>query len=112
MNSFETQQLVPYSMNTDIGPLSPNVEPLPGKCQVIHFTLVDAESFTMLLDKIRRWFAKRDEVLLVDHGTTGSGLGFVVMEWEEYAIDPLFIAFLEHEDFIDDYSIYTRDWEG
>ncbi|GAC1394661.1 MAG: hypothetical protein NVSMB38_28910 [Ktedonobacteraceae bacterium] len=108
MSSFETQQLVPYSMNTDMVPLSPNVEPLPEKCQVIHFTLVDA----MLLDKIQRWFAERDEVMLVDHGTTGSGLGFVVMEREEYTIDPLFIAFLEHEDFIDDYSIYTRDWEG
>jgi len=105
------QQLVPYSMNTDMVPFPANVEPLPGKCQVIHFTLVDIESFFSLLEKVRRWFAKRDEVCLVDHGATGSGLGFVVMEWEGYAIDPLFIAFLEHEDFIDDFSVYIRDLE-
>ncbi len=65
----------------------------------------------MLLDRIRRWFSERDEVILVDHGTTAKGLGFVVMEWDGYAIDPLFVAILTHEDFVDDFSIYTRDAE-
>ena len=106
------QEVVPYSENTDMASLPVQRESLPGRCQVIHFTLVDAQSFSTLLGKVRRWFADRDEVVLVDHGTTGSGLGFVVMEWEEYAIDPLFIAFLRDEEFVDDFSIYTRDWES
>lgn len=103
--------VVPYSFNSDMLAMPTQVQPLPGKAQVIHFTVVNSESLVMLLDKIRNWFATRDEVLLVDHGTTASEFGFVVMEWQGFAIDPLFTAILEHEEIVDDYSIYTRDLE-
>ena len=102
--------IVPYSFNTPVLPPSQS-EPLPGKCQVVHFTILDPESLENLLDKVRRWFSRADEVLLVDHGTTASGLGFVVMEWEEWTINPLFLAILEHEEVVDDFSVYTRDLE-
>lgn len=96
-------QLVPYSFNTPV---------LPDQYQVVHFTLVDPDLLDMLLDKIRLWFSERDEVLLVDHGTTAAGPGFVVMEWEGCTVDPLFLAILKHEEAVDDVSVYTRDEEA
>lgn len=103
--------IVPYSFNMQVLPPS-QAQDLPGQYQIIHFTLDDPEHLDPLLDKIRLWFSERDEVLLVDHGTTASGLGFVVMEWEERGIDPLFLAILTHDEMIDDFSVYTRDMEA
>jgi hypothetical protein len=102
--------LVPYSFNTDVLPLEQGQE-LPGTYQGIHFTVEDPDNLDMLMDKIEGWFEDRDEVILVDHGQTARGMGFIVMEWEGYAIDALFIAILKHDDMIDDYSVYTRDAE-
>jgi len=103
--------IVPYTFNTDMVPLV-QAQEMQGQNQCVHFTVVDQDSLEMLLDKIRRWFAERDEVILVDHGITAKELGFVVLEWEGYAVDPLFIAILQHEDIVDDYTIYTRDQEA
>ncbi len=103
--------LIPYSFNTPVLPAPQQVQVLPGRYQAIHFTTVSPDVLDLILSRIERWFEDRDEVILVDHGVSGSGLGFMVMEWEECAIDPLFISILKHDDMIDDFSIYTRDME-
>ena len=103
-------QLVPYSFNSDILPQL-QAEALPGQYQGVHFTVSNPDNLIPLLDKIERWFAERDEVILVDRGQTAQGLGFVVMEWEGYAIDALFLAILTHEEVVDDFSVYTRHEE-
>ena len=105
-------QLVPYSFNTSVLPTPSQVQGLPGQYQVVHFTLIDPDLLDTLLDKIRLWFSECDEVLLVDHGTTAAGLGFVVMEWGGCTIDPLFLAILKHEEAVDDVTVYTRDGEA
>jgi len=103
--------VIPYSFNTPVLPAPTQVQETPGQYQAIHFTTVSPDVLDLILSHIERWFEDRDEVILVDHGVSGSGLGFIVMEWEECTIDPLFISILKHDDMIDDYSIYTRDME-
>jgi hypothetical protein len=103
-------ELIPYSFNTEMIPQSEGQD-LPGQYQGVHFTLMDAASMQMILAKIELWFENRDEVILVDHGTTKRGLGFILMEWEECEIDDLFLAILTHEELVEDFSVYTRDME-
>ncbi len=105
------QDLVPYSFNTAVLPAPKQVQETPGQYQTIYFTTVSPDVLDLILSHIERWFEDRDEVILVDHGVSGSGLGFIVMEWEECTIDPLFISILKHDEMIDDYSIYIRDME-
>lgn len=104
--------VIPYSFNTAVLPAPQQVQEIPSRYQAIHFTTVSPDVQELILSRIERWFEDRDEVILVDHGVSGSGLGFIVMEWEECAIDPLFISILKHDDMIDDFCIYTRDMEG
>lgn len=62
---------------------------------------------------IEGWFAGRDEVVVVDYGTTDKlGLGFIVMECFEHEIDTLFLAILRDAEFIADYTAYGRNSEG
>ena len=103
--------LVPYSFNTPVLPAPQQVPALPGQYQGIHFSTVNPDVLDLILPRLERWFEDRDEVILVDHGVTASGLGFIVMEWEERSIDPLFISILKHDEMIDDFSVYTRDME-
>ena len=66
-----------------------------------------------LLDKIEGWFEDRDEVILIEHGTTvKAGSGFFLLEWEECGIDPLFLAILRDEPAVLDYAFYTREEEN
>src|SRR5215472_18158283 len=101
---------VPYSFETEDLPKSVG-QPSPGKYQCVHFTLTNDMEASWLLNKIHQWFAGRGEIILVDHGRSAKGLAFIVMEWEEVEIDPLFLAILEHEDSVDDYGVYERDME-
>lgn len=84
----------------------------PGLAVTIHITLhpdiVDATA-----DKFERWFAGRDEVQLIDVGTSDkAGLGFIIMEWMECNIDPLFLSILNDEQTVADYCLYGRILEG
>lgn len=100
-----------YSFESETIPRG-ETQALPGQCECIHFTLENAEDLDFILSKLDAWFDDREEVLLVDHGTTDAGLGFIVLEWQECHIDPLFIRMLEvDEDYVDDFSVYTRDLE-
>lgn len=103
--------MIPYSFNTPVLPAPQQVQVLRGQYQGSHFSTVNPEVLDLILSRLERWFEDRDEVILVDHGTTASGLGFIVMEWEECTIDPLFISILKHDEMIDDFSVYTRDME-
>jgi hypothetical protein len=99
-------ELIPYT-----GSPPSAQEPLqPGMVQgIIIILLAEDEKRLDLLAKIRRWFANRPEVVLVDRGSTDKqGYFFIILEWDGYAVDPLFIAILEEEDAIEDYTIYGR----
>lgn len=102
--------IVPYSFETEDLPAAVG-QPLPGQYQGVYFTLTDEMPAEWLLAKMEQWFSGRGEIILVDHGTTAKDLAFIILEWEECAIDPLFLAILEHEDGVDDYSVYERDME-
>jgi len=60
-----------------------------------------------LLEKVQSWYEDRDEVVLVDFGVTDKrNLGCIVMEWQGYAPDLLFLDILRTEDMIEDYCVY------
>ena len=96
--------LIPYTGAT------PEVQQVTDITQgVIIMLSPEDEQRLDLLSKIRRWFANRPEVTLVDRGSTDKQeLFFILLEWDGYAIDPLFIAILEEEDAIIEYTIYGR----
>src|SRR5579885_3857843 len=66
-----------------------------------------------ILEKIEQWFADREEVVLVDHGTsdkTGED-GFILIEWNEFEVDPVFLGILDNDDQVIDYTMYSRELE-
>jgi hypothetical protein len=64
----------------------------------------------MIMEKIDAWFEERDEIILVDSGETmKTKTGFIILEWEEVEVDPLFLKILENEEVIEDYTVYTRE---
>jgi len=72
--------------------------------------LAEDETRLNLLSKIGYWFADRPEVSLIDHGVTDKqGLRYIVLEWNGYDVDPLFLAILDEEALIEDYTVYTRE---
>lgn len=96
---------VPYSF-PDVIPFEPSASLQEGESQGVHFTF-PAEHLDWMLSKVRAWFEDSDEVVLVGYGQTEKdGLGFIILEWEECEINPLFIKLLRHEDLIEDVSIY------
>jgi|SRR6266487_645313 hypothetical protein len=62
--------------------------------------------------RLKSWFAERDEVSIVDFGDVESepDLGYLILEWDEWEIDPLFLTILEQDDPIvnDTYFTYLR----
>ncbi len=103
-------ELVPYTLKSDVLPESTGADLPDNMYQAVHFTFpaADLEAF---LANIKRWFDNRDEVILVASGTTSQGFGFIVLEWEECEIDPLFLTVLELDQTVEDYSVYDRDGE-
>ena len=102
-------QVVPFSGITDY----PQTQtPLtPGQVQGVSITL-HPDHREALVEKIVGWFAGRDEIDLVDTGISDkAGLGYILLEWDECAIDALFLAILRDEEVIADYATYTRDVE-
>jgi hypothetical protein len=104
-------EVVPYTLKSDVLPESTGADLPEGVYQAVHctFPVGELEAF---LAKIERWFENRDEVILEAFGTTAQGFGFLVLEWEECEIDPLFLSVLELDDLVEDYSIYTRNEEA
>lgn len=101
--------LIPYSFDAEYPrPASSSALILPGQVQGIYITLhPDVTDETAA--KLERWFADRPEVCIVDVGTSDKqGLGFVIMEWFECEIDQLFLAILNDEETVGDYTLYGR----
>jgi hypothetical protein len=85
------------------------VESLPGQVEGVFFT-VEAEVHEPLIATIARWFEGRAEVRLVDYGMTDKqGWGYLMLEWDECRVDPLFLAILRDEETVIDYTVYTCD---
>jgi hypothetical protein len=101
--------LIPYSFHIQTLP-QPSERPLPGsQAQGVYITLATS-NYEFILDKITGWFSDRDEVELIDHGISDKvQLGYIMLEWSEYEIDPLFLAILRDEETVADYTVYTRD---
>jgi hypothetical protein len=99
--------MMPYSSG---GAMVPRVgAPLEGT-HCVFFTMTSMEFYELLLEKLPAWFDGRDEVSLVDHGTTDKqGLQFIALEWDGYEIDPLFLAILRDEEVVEDYTVYSRE---
>ncbi len=78
-----------------------------GRVQGVHIT-IEREHLALFLEKFNAWFEDRDEVVLVASGTSmRQQTGFIILEWEDYEIDPLFIKILDHEDIILDSCLYA-----
>jgi hypothetical protein len=76
--------------------------------QGVIFT-IEPDQLEWIISKIEGWFEDRDEIVLVDHGLSDKReVGTVIMEWEGYEIDPLFLAILRDEELVSDYAVYTR----
>lgn len=104
--------LIPHSFNAAVLPQEAAQELLEGDYQGVHFT-VQPEQYEWVFEKIQSWFQDRDEIILVDSGPTGKAeLMFVILEWEGCQIDELFLAILRDEEFIEDYTVYTRSEEA
>jgi hypothetical protein len=100
--------IVPYSFTTSTLPQVPSHITMPGQAQGVYITIPGDYQF--ILGKIMNWFAGRDEVELVDHGVSDKlGFGYIILEWDQCDIDPLFLAILRDEQSVADYTVYTRD---
>ncbi len=102
--------IVPYSFNNVTTlPQSPQQgRVLTGQVQGVYIML--STDYQFILNKIIGWFSDRDEVELIDHGTSDKvGLGYIILEWAECEIDQLFLSILRDEETVADYSVYTRD---
>ncbi len=104
--------VVPYSFNgiTEY-PRSQQPPTIPGQAQGVYITL-HPDVVDDIAAKIARWFAGREEIDIVDVGVSDKqGLGFVIIEWLEREIDPLFLAILRDEELVGDYTVYGRNLE-
>ncbi len=105
--------IVPYSFGIAEYPRSqPQLPTIPGQAQGVYITL-HPDALDDISAKIVGWFDGRPEVDIVDVGTSDkAGLGFLIMEWTECEIDPLFLAILRDEELVGDYTVYGRELEG
>ncbi len=104
-----SMQLVPYSFHGIVEYPRSQSPSIPGQVQGVYIALASSD-YQFILNKIVGWFSDRDEVELIDHGTSdGQGLGYIILEWTECEVDQLFLAILRDEETIADYTVYTRD---
>lgn len=81
-------------------------QPLSGLIQGVHFTM-PPEQGASILEKVEAWFEDRDDVSLISHGATEKEeVGYIVLEFDEYEIDRLFLSILRHDPNIIDFTVY------
>jgi hypothetical protein len=81
----------------------------PGHTQGVYISL-HPDHYELILGKIIGWFEGRPEIDLVDTGVSDKlGLGYIILEWIEHAIDQLFLAILRDEEIVADYCVYIRE---
>ncbi len=105
--------VVPYEFNGFNGiteyPRFQQLPASPGQAQGCYITL-HPDAVDAIAEKIAGWFAGRPEITIVDVGVSDkAGLGFLLIEWLECVIDPLFLAILRDEELVGDYTVYGRN---
>jgi hypothetical protein len=102
-------QLVPYPFHGVVEYPRTQQPAVPGQVQGVSITL-HPDHREPILEKITGWFVGREEIDLVDTGVSDKvGLGYIILEWIEREIDPLFLAILRDEEVVADYRTCIRD---
>lgn len=102
------RDVVPYGFSTSTLPEVPSHITTPGQAQGVYITIPG--DYGYILGKIMRWFANRDEVVMVDHGVSDKlGFSYIILEWDQCEVDQLFLAILRDEESVADFTVYTRD---
>jgi hypothetical protein len=79
------------------------------RCATRGYIVTHPEVVDEAAARFERWFAGREEVDIVDVGTSDKmGLGVILMEWSECDVDPLFLAILNDEEAIADFTLFAR----
>ncbi len=107
-------ELVPYSFGsiTEYPRPQASLSTIAGQAQGVYITL-HPDALDAISAKIEGWFRGREEIDIVDVGVSDKqGLGFIIIEWIEREIDPLFLAILRDEEMVGDYTAYGRNLEG
>jgi len=74
----------------------------------VHFCF-DPDDLSFLKGKVDAWFAGCGEIIYVADGDCEKqDLSFMILEWEDCEINPLFLAILRDEEKIDSFSVYFR----
>ena len=93
-----------YSFNSPNFPV-PQAVAQPGMFQGVYFT-INPDQLEWIIGKIEGWFQDRDEIVLIDYGISDKQeVGVVILEWDGFAIDPLFLAILRDEELVIDYAV-------
>ena len=99
------QEMIPYSFSMAAYSHTQQPETL-GQTQGVYLSL-HPDSYELILGKIVGWFEGRPEIDLVDTGISDKvGVGYIMLEWVEHAIDQLFLAILRDEELVADYTVY------
>jgi hypothetical protein len=106
-------ELVPSFNRMKVLPKHKQAQPLePDTLQGV-YVVVAPDDQDWILQKFEQWFAERDDVSILDYGISDKrGIGYIMLEWQEYEVDPLFISILKHEEVVGDFTVYTIDQEG
>ncbi|SRR5258708_8675434 len=87
---------------------APQAVAQPGMFQGVMFT-ISSDQLEWIINKIESWFDGRDEIILIDYGISDKKeIGTVILEWDGFEIDSLFIAILRDEELVIDYCVYNR----
>jgi hypothetical protein len=102
-----------YTFESKFLPNPKGVQPLAeGMRQGVHVTFLAAHAKD-IQETIERWFAKRDDVILMSSGQTSKQEHhYLMLEWDEHEIDPVFLDILAQDDeLIEDFTLYSHDME-
>ena len=102
------KELVPYTFRS---PKLPDMQPEVLDSDKISgygiWFLFPASELEENLETVETWYEHRDDVVLVDSGTSAKKKwGFLIMEWEGTEPDRLFLDILRTDETIIDYGIY------
>jgi hypothetical protein len=104
-----SMQLIPYSFSKIVEYPYTQQPETPGQTQGVYISF-HPEDYKLILAKIIGWFSGRPEIDLIDTGVSNKfGLGHIILEWIEHAIDQLFLlAILWDEVVVADYTVNIR----
>jgi hypothetical protein len=102
--------MVLFGGRTEYPVTANNLAETPGLDQGLYIVTRE-QDVEGIYEMLSRWFAQREDVQIVDYGTSDKqqGIGFLIMEWCECEPDQLFLDILDSEDAIVDYTRYSRE---